>query len=430
MRITHAIVLGLAFGISSAPADAGPQDAIDEAFGLQAGGSTLSEVRVALEPHGADDGVRFAMGFVDAMLAAEGVLQSAYRHGFLTTFASVAPMTGDQGRFIMWFANQNPEPTTLEDLDVTLTGALARLGTARETLTDIDEDFKCVIDVRAIRFDINGDGRTTGAEGLGAFFELMPPRWRFDPDTRRTIREPMVPETLVVAFDRGDASWLMGYCHLLAAAGQWALAHDWSDVFDHTGHVFFPKAQIKYDFLPNSTWTLEKLFGGMPTPTPFDVTDVLAFFGNMRLPIRDADRMASSLAHLRGCVAHGKEMWSHYDREEDNDREWIPNPKQTAVFNEVAVNAEEREAWLAFLDEADAILHGKKVLRFWRGDGSRGIDVPKVFEEPRAFDLLYWLQGSAAAPYLREGEFTTPGTWAQLQRVFERRVFRFSFWFN
>ena len=54
----------------------------------------------------------------------------------------------------------------------------------------------------------------------------------------------------------------------------------------------------------------------------------------------------------------------------------------------------------------------------------------KVFLEPREFDLLYWIQGSAAAPYLREGEFTTPGTWAQLQRVFDRRVFRYSFWFN
>ena len=37
---------------------------------------------------------------------------------------------------------------------------------------------------------------------------------------------------------------------------------------------------------------------------------------------------------------------------------------------------------------------------------------------------------AVTAPYLREGEFTAPGTWAQLERVFDQRVFRFSFWFN
>ena len=50
--------------------------------------------------------------------------------------------------------------------------------------------------------------------------------------------------------------------------------------------------------------------------------------------------------------------------------------------------------------------------------------------EPRDFNLLYWIQGSAATPYLREGEFTAPNTWAQIRRLTERRYFRFSFWFN
>jgi hypothetical protein len=123
-------------------------------------------------------------------------------------------------------------------------------------------------------------------------------------------------------------------------------------------------------------------------------------------------------------------MWTHYDAETDGGREWVPNPRQTAAFADVEIDDEIRDAWIAFLDEAEAVLAGEKVLRFWRGDGSKGIDVPKVFMEPREFDLIYWLQGSAAAPYLREGEFTTPETWRQLTDVLNHRVFRYMFWFN
>ena len=68
-----------------------------------------------------------------------------------------------------------------------------------------------------------------------------------------------------------------------------------------------------------------------------------------------------------------------------------------------------RDTWLLFLDEADAILLGHKVLRFWRGDGTRGIDVTKVFLEPREFDLLYWIQGSAAAQMVATQRSTTVG---------------------
>ena len=82
------------------------------------------------------------------------------------------------------------------------------------------------------------------------------------------------------------------------------------------------------------------------------------------------------------------------------------------------------------VDEADDLLHGRKVMRFWRGDGTRGIDVTRVFLDPHEFDLLYWIQGSAAAPFLREGEFTTPGTWARLEAALDHRMLRYSFWFN
>jgi hypothetical protein len=413
------------------PASGDIQETIDAAFALQEEGGTLADVRGALAPHAGDASADFAIGAVEFLMAGEGMVQEAHRTGFMGPARTMSSMLGGQARFLEWFGNDNPETVTHDDLRAAVGAFVDQLETAERSLSAVEGDFTCVISVPAIRFDVNGDGEATSAESLGSFFAMMPERSTFDREAREWVRSAFVPPDLTIAFDRGDASWLRGYCHVLMAAGEWGLAHDGSELFDRTAHVFFAEADISFDYLPNSTYSLEYMTGGsMRTPAPFDLTDVLVFFGNMRLPVSEPERMESSLGHLRSAVALGKEMWGHYDREQDDDREWIPNPRQTAAFGEVRIDEEMRDAWLVFLDEADDVLAGRKVLRFWRGDGSRGIDVPKVFEEPSEFDLLYWIQGSAAAPYLREGEFTSPGTWAQLERVFNGRVFRFSFWFN
>ncbi len=423
--------LAVATSIAHATTSA-PQDIIDAAFGQLADGGTLTQVRNELERHaGNDDGVMFAMGAVDFLLAGEAVTQEAHRLGFLGPMRTVAAMTGERAAFLNWFANDNPTEATAADVRAAFQGFVDKLDIAEKTLANIDSDFKCAIVLPEIRFDINADGKTTSAESLRSLFAFMPRMRFYDEAAERWVQTSMLPEDLTVAFDRGDADWLRGYCHVLMGAGEWALAHDGGELWDHTGHIFFPKAKIKYDYLPGSTYAFEIFTGGMMrTPAPFDITDVLVFFGNMRLPVAEPERMKSALAHFQAAVKHGHAMWHHYDNETDNDREWIPNPNQVAAFADVTVDRDMHDAWLMFLDEADDLLAGRKVLRFWRGDGSKGIDLPKVFNEPQTFDLLYWIQGSAAAPYLREGEFTEPGTWAQLVRVFDGRMFRFSFWFN
>ncbi len=428
-RALLTVAIALAGFVSCASAE--PQDIIDNAFAQQSQGATLAQVRVALEPHaGGDDAIDFALGAVDFLLSGETLLQRVHTHGFLSTFRGVAPLA-PQGRFVTWFGNDTPEPTGPADVHAAVLEWTQKLDQADRTLSAVGGDFTCKLSLPDLRFDINGDGEATSAERLGALFDLLPPRWQRDPDTGQGEMTSLVPEELTVAFDRGDAEWLRGYCHVLMAVGEWMLAHNGKDLFDHTGHVFFPDAKITFDYLPGSTWSLERISGGsMRTPAPFDFTDLFAFFANMRLPVDEPDRMHTALKHLRAAVVHGKAMWAHYDAETDNNLEWIPNPQQTAAFHEVQVDALMRDGWLLFLDEADAILAGKKVLRFWRGDGTRGIDVPKVFLDPHEFDLVYWVQGSAAAPYLREGEFTTPGTWARLRKAFDNRMLRYSFWFN
>jgi hypothetical protein len=54
----------------------------------------------------------------------------------------------------------------------------------------------------------------------------------------------------------------------------------------------------------------------------------------------------------------------------------------------------------------------------------------RVFTQPKDFDLVLWVQGSGAVPYLENGDVTSPETWAEFQRVFGGRFIGFAFWIN
>ena len=126
----------------------------------------------------------------------------------------------------------------------------------------------------------------------------------------------------------------------------------------------------------------------------------------MRLPIKEPARTKAALAHLEAAVAQAKEMWKYILAETDDDNEWIPNPRQTGVMG-VKVTQEMVDAWLETLDEADQILKGKKLIPFWRGkEDGRGVNLRRVFTEPRTFDAIEWVQGTAATPYLEKGPLT------------------------
>ena len=80
--------------------------------------------------------------------------------------------------------------------------------------------------------------------------------------------------------------------------------------------------------------------------------------------------------------------------------------------------------------ESPLVLDGKKLIPFWRRGSSQGVNLSKVFAEPKDFDLVLWVQGSGALPYLEDGEITSPETWAEFQRVFGGRFIGFAVWIN
>ena len=133
-----------------------------------------------------------------------------------------------------------------------------------------------------------------------------------------------------------------------------------------------------------------------------------------------------------GVVSGGFEVADHADAERaetDDDHEWIPNPRQKGVLG-VPVRQEMIDGWMRFLDESEDLLAGKKLVPFWRGAETRGVNLRKVFTDPRPFDSVLWIQGIGATPYLEDGPMTNPEVWGRLQRVFGGEFFGFAIWFN
>src|SRR5690606_6301682 len=128
------------------------------------------------------------------------------------------------------------------------------------------------------------------------------------------------------------------------------------------------------------------------------IFDLIAWIHLMRFEIKEPERMKAALGHFEAMVANGKEMWTHYEAETDDDNEWIPNPKQTGVLG-MPISEEMLKTWKDVLAETELVLQGKKLVPFWRGTEKRGFNFRRVFTEPRTLDLLLWVQGTAATPY-------------------------------
>lgn len=154
------------------------------------------------------------------------------------------------------------------------------------------------------------------------------------------------------------------------------------------------------------------------------------------LPVAEPERMQRSLEHFEATMSLSRASWQAILAETDDEREWLPSPRQTGVIPSrpggppVAVSDAMIEGWLELLDEAEAILDGRKLLPYWRVTDGRGLNLRRVFLELQPFDLLLWLQGVAVAPYLEEGELTQGETWQRIRQAFGGRFTPFAFWFN
>lgn len=189
-----------------------------------------------------------------------------------------------------------------------------------------------------------------------------------------------------------------------------------------TGHLFFVRPETPYPFLTEKTEAR-----GWDT---WRIVDGITWIHLLNLDLIEPDRMNSALEHFQAVLRQSRASWAAIADETDDEREWIPGPDQTGVIPGVSVTAEMIEQWHRFLDEAEALLAGEKLAPFWRPAGGRGLNLERVFTEPRGFDLVLWIQGTDAAPYLEDGTVTDAETWRGIQRTFQGRFLGFAAWFN
>ncbi|MCU0708040.1 MAG: hypothetical protein MUF23_07095 [Pirellula sp.] len=359
--------------------------------------------RLAQSP--SDDHARFSLGVAQFFVAVEHLGQGFYEFGLRDPNRSIASMLPFLRLPIPF--NDNPRLFSYQDSRNILQRFIDDLAVAEKSLSEVD-DTEVKLRLPITRISLNFADASSPPVPLRKILIAM-----------RSIRDQ---QDFVVVFDRADVAWLRGYCHLLTAMCEFLLAHDGQELFDATAHLFFQRVDTPFTFLPQGQRVYD--FGG-----GFDIADVIAMIHLIRLPATEPLRMQAALHHLEQVLEQSEEMWKFAIAETDDDHEWIPNARQTGELR-VPVTQDMIESWLVATKEGKEVLRGERLIPFWRGNGEQGVNLRRVFTEPTTFDLVLWIQGTAAAPYLETGEKTRPDVWWRLQQVFQGNFIVFALWFN
>lgn len=453
------LIVGLILPLSTATVFA--QSTFTRDFeGLLYTGKTTEASNLAagmLDSPGIEQQARFALGTAQFLLAIEHLGQGLFRYGLKSGYDT--SFTG--GLIDLPFLrlpvpqNPNPEQVSYLALREVLERFVADLAVAEETLAGVTGDsFEFPLDLARITLDFDGDGKGSAQEGflysVGA------------------VSGGVTSATgYLVDFDQSDAPWMRAYCHLLTAMAEFLLAHDWEAVVNQTFHNLFPDSDLPstglhlevadilvemdkfrdeygrlptYPYRPSGmSWDEWKTSPEYLRYKEFDnledsilygnIADLIAFIHLFNWPVVEPERMASVREHLLEMVSLSRENWRRIQAETDNAREWVPSPEQTGIFRRLRVNETRVEGWNRFLDEFEAVLQGEKLIKHWRFVG-KGVNVRRMFEEPRAFDPVMIAQGSAVLPYLEEGELVTSQTVREVNNLLDRGFFGYFIWFN
>ena len=405
----------LANTIGAASVMAAPEPPLVEKYLIE---GKLAEERKALAEAIAakptDAQAQFGLGVIQFVGGVERLVQSFHRFGLrANVLGNALPFAR-----LPIPVKAAPEPIGYADLRAIFQRWTDDLARAEATLSKVSDDaVKLPLHFGLIHLDITGDGKFDPDERLYRLYAQLsgPPRDQANADAGKDF---------LITFDRADVAWLRGYCHLLIAMSEAYLAHDGQDLFDHTAPLFYAKAKTPFPFLSR------RPVRGEPNFDISDGLDAIALIHLVRLPVKEPARMNAALVHLEAMLALSRESWKFILAEADDDHEWVPNPKQHSVVPNGTVSEEMVKGWSDFLGEAQAILKGEKLIPFWRPAPEQGLNLRRVFTEPRTFDLVLWVQGTAAAPYLEKGPCTTPDTWNRFQRIFRGDFIGFAVWFN
>lgn len=357
---------------------------------------TLARLSALAAP---SDEERFAIAGLEFLNALSRVYQLRWEVGMPGEFDMMFGMAGR--------VPENSETRPLDPAEITalLGDTLGAMERARAALAGIPEesDFGLVLRFGDLWIDLDRDGQRAEYEDFAEMVGVTIWGWQW---MREAERRPL-PE---IRFDAADAAWLAAYTHLISGSSEMILAYDpepsITRVFEATA-----KLRITSEASPDD-------FRGF--------IDLFAIVDGMLRHEPDAARTVAARDHFLSMVAENRRFWARVATEADNNREWIPNDNQLSATG-IPFPKGVGDSWLQVLDDAEGLLTGRLAAPYWDVSGvvmgaaaraPNGIDVSRLFTDPRPIDIVGWIQGWAALPYLSDA----PQVTSTSMRSFERLV--------
>lgn len=383
-----------------------PTGAADLSAEIGRTGLAATEARLAALDAPADAD-RFALGGVRFLRAVEGALQLRWRSG-LTEELRMLP-------FLRLPIAENPGPAAFDPASIAglFREVAATMDAARAPLDAIGEgsDFGLEIALSDLWFDINANARRDAGEDLMAVAGPMILGWQW------AGRDPATPAP-VIRFDAADAAWLSAYAHMLGGFSEVILAYD-------------PTAAISRTLA--ATAAIEALrtvpagadsYAGMT-----DAADIVAIVLGALDQAPDSARAASARGHFLAMIAENRRFWTRVAQETDNDREWLPNDAQQSALG-VVVPPGTGAVWQGVLADAEALLTGRALAPYWRLDAGAGVNVGAMFTRPAPIDLIGWIQGADALPYMERGRVVSGASWRAFGDLVSGEAMLFTLYLN
>ncbi len=368
--------------LQAAPAQTAPDLALSAEIG--ASGIAATAARLAALPTPTAEEA-FALGALRFLGAIEDAVQLRWRVG-ISDSMQMLPV-------LRLPIPENPAPAPFEPAMVSslFTGIAAGMDSARASLAKLppEADFGLEIALSDLWFDIDANGLRNSGEDLS---EIVGPAllgWRW---MERDTATPLP----VLRFDAADAAWLSAYTHLLSGVAQTVLAYDPTEAITRVQDARRQLEQFSASRSDDSY--LDRSFGNF--------ADSFAMIAEALNQQPDPAFALGAQDHFLSMIAENRRFWALVERETDDTREWIPNDRQHSALG-IELPQGAGAAWLSVLADAEALLKGELLAPYWRAGDKAGVNVARMFTDPRPIELIGWVQGWRALPYLEKGPIVT-----------------------
>lgn len=402
----RALTFAPAFALAAALAFAAPPasaETLSEEIGRT--GISATEARLATLPSPTNEDL-FASAGLRFLGGVEAALQIRWQTGVRADWSELPILR------LPIPENPDARPFAPQDFIDLLTGLEASMAASRTALAALgDKPFALDIAMSDLWFDINMNGTRDAGEDVSSVAGLTLG------GAGRIASVDVIDPT--VRFDTADAAWLSAYTNFLSGFTNLALAYDPA-----------PAIQRVLD----SEEKIYALWGDTPPTNALDM-----MFG------RQADRVAMALhalaqtpdptltrkahAHFLAMITENRRFWALVNLESDNDREWVPNDRQTSALG-IIMPPGTAERWQAVLADAEKLLTGELLIPHWRFGAEAGINMKKMFENPVPVDLITWVQGEGLLPFAEKGTRASLFAWNEFTRIVEGDAMLFALFLN